>query len=282
MSFQDIEAGIVSPRRNYFDSKRKQPPQQQKQEQDPSQSVAAGIFRIRTAVLAFDRLVGSLGTPKDTVELRDKLHKTRLHITQLVKDTSAKLKQATEADQHTEVSPLRKIADAKLAKDFQSALKDFQKTQRLAAEKETAYSPLVPKEVLPSTYGAHEMEITSSRSAERQSFLESKRQDVVFVENEITFNEAIIEEREQGIKEIQQQMSEVNEIFKDLAVLVHEQGAMIDDISSNVESSHAATAQGTSQLEKASKMQRANSSMTCLLLVIFGVILLIVITVILA
>lgn len=53
------------------------------------------------------------------------------------------------------------------------------------------------------------------------------RQDVVFVENEITFNEAIIEEREQGIKEIQQQISEVNEIFKDLAVLVHEQGTMI-------------------------------------------------------
>lgn len=47
------------------------------------------------------------------------------------------------------------------------------------------------------------------------------------LDNEIAFNEAIIEEREQGIKEIQQQISEVNEIFKDLAVLVHEQGVVI-------------------------------------------------------
>ena len=47
------------------------------------------------------------------------------------------------------------------------------------------------------------------------------------MDNEIVFNEAIIEEREQGIQEIQQQIGEVNEIFKDLAVLVHEQGAMI-------------------------------------------------------
>lgn len=47
------------------------------------------------------------------------------------------------------------------------------------------------------------------------------------MENEIVFNEAIIEEREQGIKEIQRQIGEVNEIFKDLAVLVREQGAMI-------------------------------------------------------
>ena len=47
------------------------------------------------------------------------------------------------------------------------------------------------------------------------------------MDNEIAFNEAIIEEREQGIQEIQQQIGEVNEIFKDLAVLVHEQGTMI-------------------------------------------------------
>lgn len=45
--------------------------------------------------------------------------------------------------------------------------------------------------------------------------------------DEILLNEAIIEEREQGIQEIQHQILEVNEIFKDLAVLVHGQGAMI-------------------------------------------------------
>lgn len=47
------------------------------------------------------------------------------------------------------------------------------------------------------------------------------------MENEIALNEATIEERDQGIREIQQQIGEVNEIFKDLAVLVHEQGTMI-------------------------------------------------------
>lgn len=128
------------------------------------------------------------------------------------------------------------------------------------------------------------------------------RQDVVLFDNEIVFNESIIEEREQGIKEIQHQISEVNEIFKDLAVLVHEQGVMIgkpcvinnnyhfffksflaffvkifaysirtmsimcsfifsDDISSNIESSHTATTQASSQLHKASKSQKSSSSL---------------------
>lgn len=151
MSFQDLEAGVRVPPQNPFNAaKRKQQQQSQSQSQDPSQAVAAAIFQINTAVSSFYRLVNSLGTPKDTLDLRDKLHKTRLHIGQLVKDTSSKLKQASEADHHTEVSPIRKIADAKLAKDFQSVLKEFQKAQRLAAERETTYAPFVPKESLSS------------------------------------------------------------------------------------------------------------------------------------
>ncbi|XP_021283527.1 syntaxin-21 [Herrania umbratica] len=280
MSFQDLEASYVGPQQDNYLNSSQQKLRQEKGE--PSQSVVAGIFKIRTALLGFDRLVNSLGTPKDNSQLRDKLHKTRLHIGQLVKETSAKLREASEADQNAEVSPLKKIADAKLAKDFQSALKDLQKAQRLAAEKETAYAPLVSKEVVPLSYAPHEMEVNSSKSLERQTLLVSKRQEVVLLDNEITFNEAIIEERDQGIKEVQQQISEVNEIFKDISVLVHEQGAMIDDIGSNIENSHSATVQATSHLKRASKIQRANSSTRCLLVLIFGIILLIFIIVVVA
>ncbi|TQE02801.1 hypothetical protein C1H46_011633 [Malus baccata] len=88
------------------------------------------------------RVVGVLlGTPGDTLQLRDKLHKTMAHIGQFVKDTSHKLKQASETDHHAQVTVVKKIADAKLAKDFQAVLKEFQKTQRLAAERETRPDP---------------------------------------------------------------------------------------------------------------------------------------------
>ncbi|KAK4375186.1 hypothetical protein RND71_005863 [Anisodus tanguticus] len=270
MSFQDLESGrSVVPRRGG--------------KQDPTQAVASGIFQINTAVSTFQRLVNTLGTPKDTPELREKLHKTRLHIGQLVKDTSAKLKQASETDHQVDVSASKKITDAKLAKDFQAVLKEFQKAQRLAAERETAYTPFVPQAVLPSSYTEGEVDATSDKGQEQQALLvQSRRQEVLLLDNEISFNEAIIEEREQGIQEVQQQIGEVNEIFKDLAVLVHEQGTMIDDIGSTIENSHAATAQGRTQLAKAAKTQRSNSSLTCLLLVIFGIVLLIVIIVLAA
>ncbi|XP_076884612.1 syntaxin-22-like [Bidens hawaiensis] len=259
------------------------------------------IIQINTAVSTFQRLVNTLGTPKDTPELRDKLHKTRLHIGQLVKDTSEKLKQASETDHRTEVSASKKITDAKLAKDFQAVLKEFQKAQRLSAERETAYSPSVPQPIPSSRNEASEVDSSSGRSPEQQALLfESRRQvlwytrdtlvillkrsnfsfcrqEVLLLDNEIAFNEAIIEERDQGIQEIQNQIGELNEIFKDLAVLVHEQGAMVDDIGSNIENSHDATAQGKSHLLKASKAQKSNSSMTCLLFVILGIVLLIVV-----
>jgi syntaxin 7 len=39
--------------------------------------------------------------------------------------------------------------------------------------------------------------------------------------------DALIADREQGIKEIEKTVTEVNEIFRDLAHLVQEQGVMI-------------------------------------------------------
>ncbi|CAK8540330.1 unnamed protein product [Lathyrus sativus] len=267
MSFQDLESG----RRNLINGK-----------QNPTQAVASGVFQINTAVSTFQRLVNTLGTPKDTPELREKLHKTRLHIGQLVKDTSDKLKQASEIDHHVDVNATKKIADAKLAKEFQAVLKEFQKAQRLAAERETAYTPFVPQDAHPSSYTVSGVGVSSDKSQEQHALVQSKRQEVISLDNEISFNEAIIEEREQGIQEIQQQIGEVNEIFKDLAVLVHEQGAMIDDIGSNIEHSHEATAQAKSELVKASKTQRSSSSLVCLLLVIFGIVLLIIIIVVAA
>ncbi|XP_010461046.1 PREDICTED: syntaxin-22 [Camelina sativa] len=270
MSFQDLEAG-----------KPLKPPQQRNLingNRDGTQAVASGIFQINTAVSSFHRLVNTLGTPKDTPELRDKLHKTRLHIMQLVKDTSAKLKEASETDHGRDVAQSKKIADAKLAKDFETVLKEYQKAQHIAAARETSYTPFDSKENLSSS----EVNSDYNRSQEQRVLMESNRQELVLRDNEISFNEAVIEEREQGIQEVQQQIGEVNEIFKDLAVLVEDQGAMINDIGSHAENAHSATAQGKSHLLKASKTQGSNSSLMCLLMVIFGIILLIVIIVLTA
>ena len=64
MSFQDLEAGrpLRSQRKLINGNK-----------EGGTQAVASGIFEINTAVSTFQRLVNTLGTPKDTPDLRDKL-----------------------------------------------------------------------------------------------------------------------------------------------------------------------------------------------------------------
>jgi len=46
----------------------------------------------------------------------------------------------------------KKIADAKLAKDFEAALKEFQKAQHITVERETSYIPFDPKGSFSSRY----------------------------------------------------------------------------------------------------------------------------------
>ncbi|GLJ54170.1 hypothetical protein SUGI_1160950 [Cryptomeria japonica] len=266
MSFQDLQTSRPLPRRQGGSASAQQP--------SSSEAVAGGVFQINTAVSSFKRLVNDLGTPKDTPQLRDKLRTTRQHIGQLVKETSAKLKAASERDQNQEVPASKKIADAKLAKDFQAVLRDFQKAQQLAAECETTYPAVVPQPA----------ESSAEVDQERQNLLQQQRRQEFFqLENEVVFNEAIIEERDQGIKEIHDQIVEVNEIFKDLAVLVNEQGVTIDDIGANIESSHAATVQAKSHLAKASKSQKSNRKcLSCWVpLVILGVVVVVVVIILL-
>ncbi|XP_027352404.1 syntaxin-22-like [Abrus precatorius] len=263
MSFQDIQGGPNPPsRRN----------------QSPSQAVAAGIFQINTAVATFRRLVDAVGTVKDTPEHRQKLHNTRQRILQLVKDTSSKLKSLTESDRDANANASKKIEDAKLARDFQTTLQEFQKVQQLASERESSYTPAAPSSPLPTSSGPGEASV--GIDVENQPFIrEQKRQEILLLDNEISFNEAMIEEREQGIREVEEQIGQANEIFKDLAVLVHDQGVVIDDIQSNIDASAGATTQGKVQLAKASKSVKSRTSWCWWVLVIFVVVLVILLLV---
>jgi hypothetical protein len=42
----------------------------------------------------------------------------------------------------------KKLSDAKLAKDFQAVLAEFQNAQKIAQEREKMYAPFVPEDVL--------------------------------------------------------------------------------------------------------------------------------------
>lgn len=77
----------------------------------------------------------------------------------------------------------------------------------------------------------------------------------------ISTNESIIEERNQQINSIMQEVEIVNEIYKDLALLVHEQGGHINTIYDNIETSLHNTQSAVQELEKAKTRQSKCSLM---------------------
>jgi len=79
----------------------------------------------------------------------------------------------------------------------------------------------------------------------------------LLMDNQIDHHDVLITEREEGIREIQGQIAEVGEIFQDLAVLVNEQGDMVNDIESNIISTHGHTDHARKELVKAASHQKS-------------------------
>jgi t-SNARE complex subunit (syntaxin) len=61
--------------------------------------------------------------------------------------------------------------------------------------------------------------------------------------------------REQAIRQLESDILDVNQIFKELATMVHEQGEMVDSIEANVESAQIEVSQGASELSRAHTYQ---------------------------
>eukprot|EP00271_Cylindrocystis_brebissonii_P005380 TRINITY_DN17392_c0_g1_i1.p1 TRINITY_DN17392_c0_g1~~TRINITY_DN17392_c0_g1_i1.p1 ORF type:complete len:280 (+),score=58.95 TRINITY_DN17392_c0_g1_i1:344-1183(+) len=259
MSFADLEGGVVS--------------DESPKPVEPSQAVAARIFQMTTQLSTFRRLANSLGTPRDSVETRRKLHDVREHLTALADEAAARLRDAQHDNHLNETNTYKKLQDAKLAKDFQQVLLDFQGAQRLAAERETLYPTPPPPALRRSASNVPFSSLLADESgaeggggalpaSAREQLHRQRQEEVQLVENELVHNELEIEERAEGIRKIQQQIGEVNEIFKDLALLVRGQGHVIDDLESDIEASHNNTELANKQLNRAVKRQKISNKMT--------------------
>ena len=77
--------------------------------------------------------------------------------------------------------------------------------------------------------------------------------------HELEFNEQLMNEREIEIMDISRKSSIINDIMKDLAVMVNEQGGNIQNIHENTSQSKEKTKKGLDELEIANKRQSDDS-----------------------
>ncbi|KAI8109019.1 hypothetical protein M9435_005436 [Picochlorum sp. BPE23] len=151
------------------------------------------------------------------------------------------------------------VSTQKIVRDFQNVLHRSELVMKTAKEKEQkrrqVEGDVSDREGVESSSGVQEM----------AALVDGRR-----IENQVQYNEALIEERDRAITEITGQIGEVHQIFQDLAVLVHDQGEMVDDIEANLTRASNKTHDAHTQLIRAERSQRRARSTWCFLAMLAG------------
>ena len=202
------------------------------------------------------KLTDNLGTKKDTKSTRKNLHDLIESNTQVIKTVNDSLKS------HTKIAKKcgRKIEHQKVMKDLQNIAAEFQKVQITAREKMRQCIVVEKVQIL-------EDENVIENANESSPLLDLKSLEEL--DNEILFNETIIEEREHEIIHISEGIQELNGIFMDLARIVGDQGGMIDNIEQNVENGLMNVQGANNELTKAQNHQKRSRKLLCYILLFF-------------
>jgi hypothetical protein len=220
-----------------------------------------------------NKLTALIGGPSDSAAVRSKLRAMNSSSASQAAELSDKVKALARSGSS---SPRGRLASQKLTKDATVWLGELKTATARAQQKEREF-PMNTSEMdgfadgedwsgisaagglhIPASYGQqHETE---------QEDFEAQRLEIQQLEAERETHSAITMEREEGVREIEAAVLEVNEIFTDLASLVQDQGAHIDNIESNIVDTGANVEGGVEQLRKASKHQKKSRSLLCCLL----------------
>jgi hypothetical protein len=145
-------------------------------------------------------------------------------------------------------------------------LNEFQTVQQSALEKERASASAARTALEESTAG------NPSQSGGSQHELQDQEQLHLASQDEVDFQDSLIVERESEIRNIEQSVGELNELFRDVAHIVNEQGQQLDITSENVERVRNDTQGADRELRSASRYQKNARSKACCLLLVLAVI----------
>ncbi|XP_062495529.1 syntaxin-7 isoform X1 [Pezoporus occidentalis] len=215
-----------------------------------AQRITSNIQKITQCSAEIQRILHQLGTPQDTPELRQQLQQKQQYTNQLAKETDKHIKEFGSLPATSEQRQ-RKIQKDRLVGEFTTALTNFQRLQRQAAEKEKDFvarvraSSRVSGGAPEDTYKERTLVSWDSQPQAQQV------QDEEITEDDLR----LIQERESSIRQLEADIMDINEIFKDLGMMIHEQGDVIDSIEANVENADVHVQQANQQLSRAADYQ---------------------------
>ncbi|XP_011670466.1 syntaxin-12 isoform X1 [Strongylocentrotus purpuratus] len=232
---------------------------------------SSSIFKINSSISLLEKAIRQIGTPSDNNILRGKIQQMLTQTNTAISQTKQCMSQLGHAAKTLEKQ--KKIQFERIANDFHDTVQRYGSVQKRVANKMRSSPSVRPQSQSQGTMGFGEQgndydqktPLLSEEEEEkrRQMQIQMQQQD-----SAIDYDLTLIQEREEQIRQIEATMLDVNEIFKDLSMMVSEQGDMIDSIEANVDRAGDNVEEGGKQLATASKYQKkARKKMCC----IFGI-----------
>jgi t-SNARE complex subunit (syntaxin) len=226
------------------------------------------LFTLTSNLSRLSNQLALLGTKRETERVRERVQDLLSETGDGFKEVGEGLKKVNEWE---DVGPSQKYTQGKLQTEFKASLSEFQGLQRQALEKQrAARTALEQEQQSTSTSGG------AYNASGQQQQLQAQK-PALADQSEVNFNETLIIERESEIRNIESSVSELNELFRDVAHMVHSQGDQVDLISENVTQTRDDTRNADQQLRTAARHQRSARGKACCLLVILAIVLAVVI-----
>jgi len=228
------------------------------------------LFSLTSNISRLSNQIALLGTRRETERVRERVQDLLTETGEGFKDVGEGLK---KVQSWHDLGPSQKYTAGKLGQEFRASLTEFQGLQRQALDKQKA-SASAQRAALDDGSGAAG---TESAEGQRQQQLQQQAPLRVADQSEVDFQENLIIERESEIRQIESSVSELNELFRDVATMVHDQGNMLDTIDANVMQTRDDTRNADMQLRTASRHQKSARGKACCLLIILAIVLAVVI-----
>lgn len=249
-----------------------------------SQDLMTKLFTLTGNISRLSSQIALLGTKRETERVKERVHDLLEETKDSLKDIGEGVKKIQSWDDVsvssactcsglglmliTKSQPSQKYTQQKLTREFQATGREFQNVQRQALEKQRA-SATAARTALDENNGEGE-------DSQQLGQLQSQEQLRLASQDEVDFQDSLIVEREAEIRNIEQGVSELNELFRDVAHIVSEQGEQLDSIAQNVDNTRTDTHGADLELRSAARYQKNARTKMCCLLLILAVILTIV------
>jgi t-SNARE complex subunit (syntaxin) len=233
-------------------------------------SLSARLFTLTSNITQLNRQLALVGTKKDSETVRAR-------VTRLLDETRKGFREVSDGVKRVRnwdnASPSMKYTQEKLQNQLTSALADFQAAQRLSAEKTRQYVAATRRQV-------HEEDperYTDEEGGVRVPLVQQQAQQAALADQgEVEFQESLIVQREEEIRDIERGITELNDIFRDLGTMVTAQGESLDVIEANVGNVAQDHKAANMELRAAARYQKGARNRACCLLLILAVVLAVV------